>query len=266
MSSGTTSKRSGRGDVSPNMPDYARARSAFSWERARRDLDGLPGGRGLNIAHEAVDRHAASERAGHTALRWRGKGGARVEWTYADLAHHSARFANALVDLGVGAGERVFTLLGRVPDLYVAAMGTLKNRSVLCPLFSAFGPEPVRQRLAAGEGRVLVTSERLYERKVAPVREVLPALEHVLLIPEGSSSPRCSRERSRGSRSRPPIPKTWRCSTSPAVRRVARRERCTCTRRSSRITPPRASPSIFTPETSSGARRIQAGSRARPTV
>ena len=28
-----------------------------SWAAARRQLDGLPGGRGLNIAHEAVDRH-----------------------------------------------------------------------------------------------------------------------------------------------------------------------------------------------------------------
>jgi hypothetical protein len=28
-------------------------------EAVRKELDGLPGGRGLNIAHEAVDRHAA---------------------------------------------------------------------------------------------------------------------------------------------------------------------------------------------------------------
>jgi acyl-coenzyme A synthetase/AMP-(fatty) acid ligase len=38
-------------------------------------------------------------------------------------------FANMLSGLGVGQGDRVFSLLGRVPELYVAALGTLKNTS-----------------------------------------------------------------------------------------------------------------------------------------
>ena len=45
-------------NVVPNLQDYEQARAAFSWDQARRELDGLPGGQGLNIAHEAVDRHA----------------------------------------------------------------------------------------------------------------------------------------------------------------------------------------------------------------
>jgi acetyl-CoA synthetase len=56
------------GDPSPNMGDYVAERDAFTWEDARRALDGLPGGRGLNIAHEAVDRHAAGPRREHGAL------------------------------------------------------------------------------------------------------------------------------------------------------------------------------------------------------
>jgi acetyl-CoA synthetase len=72
-------------------------------------------------------------------------------------------------------------LLARIPPLYVAALGALKARAVFCPLFSAFGPEPVRQRLALGRGRVLVTSERSYLRKVAGIRAALPDLAHVLL-------------------------------------------------------------------------------------
>ena len=68
-----------------------------------------------------------------------------------------------------------------MPPLYVAALGTLKNRSVFCPLFSAFGPEPIFQRLSRGDARVLVTSRRLYDKKVRDLRSRLPALEHVLL-------------------------------------------------------------------------------------
>ena len=65
--------------AAPNMPDYERARGEFSWDSARRALDGLPGGRGLNIAHEAVDRHARGGRAGHVALRCLAVSGARQE-------------------------------------------------------------------------------------------------------------------------------------------------------------------------------------------
>jgi acetyl-CoA synthetase len=53
---------------------------------------------------------------------------------------------------------------------------------VFCPLFSAFGPEPIRQRLARGGGRVLVTTEALYRRKVEGLRPALPDLAHVLLV------------------------------------------------------------------------------------
>jgi acetyl-CoA synthetase len=168
--------------VTPNLRDYAREYAEFSWAAARRALDGLPGGRGLNIAHEAVDRHAAAGRGDRLALRWLGKRGEVEDYSYERLRRLTSRFANVLGALGVGPGERVYVLTGRIPELYVAALGTLKNRSVFCPLFSAFGPEPVRVRMATGQARVLVTTESLYRRKVAALRASLPELEHVLLI------------------------------------------------------------------------------------
>jgi len=168
--------------VQPNLVDYETARSAFSWEAARRDLDGLPGGRGLNIAYEAVDRHVAHGRGDRLALRWLGKDGDSRDLTYRDLAAQTNRFANVLRVLGLGKGDCVFALLPRIPELYVACLGTLKNTSVFSPLFSAFGPEPIAARIGLGEGRVLVTTDALYKKKVAQVRSTLPKLEHVLLV------------------------------------------------------------------------------------
>jgi acetyl-CoA synthetase len=137
--------------VTPHIVDLADARARFTWDDARASLDGLPGGRGLNIAHEAVDRHAASDRRDRVAVRWIRRDGRVEASTYRELRASTNRFAHVLEQLGVGPGERVFTLLGRVPALHVAVLGTLKHRSVVCPLFPAFGPEPVRQRLALGE-------------------------------------------------------------------------------------------------------------------
>jgi acetyl-CoA synthetase len=176
----TIEKHTGPHESTPQLRDYDEACATFSWAGARAMLSGLPSG-GLNIAHEAVDRHAAGVRATHVAIRWRGRSGDRRDITYAELARESNRFANVLRSLGAGSGDRVFVLADRIPELYVAALGTWKNGSVFSPLFSAFGPAPVRMRLSLGEAAILVTTPALYQRKVASVRASLPLLRHVLL-------------------------------------------------------------------------------------
>ena len=179
--------------VPPNLSDYAGTCRNFRWADAEALLDGLPGGRGLNIAHEALERHVLAGRGAVVALRWLGKRQAPLEISYAELARRTRRFASALDRLGVEPGERVFALLGRVPELYVAALGTLAHRSVFCPLFSAFGPEPIRQRLELGEASVLVTSASLFEKKVRGILPDLPRLRHVIVVtrdgtPSGTAS------------------------------------------------------------------------------
>ena len=166
----------------PHLLDYEASCARFSWEEARRALDGLPNGQGLNIAHEAVDRHAAGERAHRHALRWRGKQGEVLDLSYAQLSELSSRWANVLDVLGVAAGAGVFVLMGRIPALYVAVLGALKHRCVVTPLFAAFGPQPIATRLQLGQARVLVSTASLYRRKVQALREQLPALEHVVLV------------------------------------------------------------------------------------
>lgn len=178
-----TIKKSSRDwKVQPNLRSYDRFRTDFRWQDARSELDGLPESGGLNIAHEAVDRHAAGSRRDHLAIRWLGKEGAIEEFTFCGLAELTNRFANVLRSLGISPGDRVFVLAGRIPELYIAALGTLKNRSVFCPLFSAFGPEPIKARLARGEAKVLVTTDSLYQRKVAASRGELASLKHVILV------------------------------------------------------------------------------------
>ncbi|HET7697985.1 MAG TPA: acetate--CoA ligase [Vicinamibacterales bacterium] len=183
----TIRKRGDGPGVVPNMRDYERAWMEFGWDEARRRLDGLPGGAGLNIAHEAVDRHTAALHGNRLALRWIGRTGERRDFSYDDLRDATSRFANVLKRLGAGAGDVVATLAGRIPPLYIAALGTLKNRSVYTPLFSAFGPEPIVSRMTIARARVLVTTDTLYRKKVEPVRNRMPALEHVLLVRESTA-------------------------------------------------------------------------------
>jgi acetyl-CoA synthetase len=174
--------------VGANLQDYEEYAKQFAWSQARALLDGLPNG-GINITHEAVDRHVLSGRGNKLALRWIGRDDQVRDFNYAALRAQTNRFANILAERGVAKGDRVFSLLGRVPELYIAALGTLKNGSVFSPLFSAFGPEPIKARMTIGSAKALITSEAFYRRKIEPWRKELASLEHVFLTECSSSLP-----------------------------------------------------------------------------
>ncbi|MEA3455507.1 MAG: AMP-binding protein, partial [Campylobacterota bacterium] len=167
--------------LQPNLTDYEQEYKSFRWESVAEQFEGLPSG-GLNIAHESIDRHANGPLADKIALLWMGESGEKRLYTFAEMKKETARFANVLQSLGLSKGDRVFTLSTRLPELYIAAMGTLKNRSVLCPLFSQFGPEPILQRMQRGDARALLTTQRLFKKKIHPIMDQLPELRYVLLI------------------------------------------------------------------------------------
>ena len=146
------------------------------WEEALAQFEGLPNGKGLNIAFEAVDRHVGHGAGDRVAYRFV-EADARVRTiTYGELSRLSNRFANGLRALGVNAGETVFSFAGRIPEVYVAALGTLKAGAVFSALFANFGEEPVRTRLVKGRGKLLLSTAALYRRRISGIREALPAL------------------------------------------------------------------------------------------
>ena len=167
--------------IRPNLTDYEQERETFKWEKVAQQFEGLPSG-GLNIAHEAIDRHANGSLSDKTALLWLGRNGEKRTFTFSEMKKESAKIANVLKKLGISKGDRVFILSTRLPELYIAAIGILKNLSVICPLFSQFGPEPILQRMQRGDAKVLLTTKRLFEKKIRPLLDKLPKLRYVLLI------------------------------------------------------------------------------------
>src|SRR2546428_1052835 len=166
--------------VLPNLRDYWEPRRAWSWDAVRGELDGLPGG-GLNKAYECLDRHAKGDRRDKPAMLWEGKNGERETYTFAEFAREANKAANGLSSLGVEKGDRVFMFLERIPECYFTAFGTLKLGAVIGPLFSAFGPDAVKDRLLDSGAQVLVTSPELWAR-VRQIRADLPDLKHIVLV------------------------------------------------------------------------------------
>lgn len=135
----------------------------------------------MNIADIALDRAAAST-PDKRAVRVVDANFGVDDFTYGALQRRANQFANALKSRGVGRGAVVASLLGHCPELFVTVFGTLKVGAIFSPLFCAFGPEPIRSRLEIAGASVLVTTARLYERKVAALRASLPALSHVFIV------------------------------------------------------------------------------------
>ncbi len=173
----------------PNLTDYEGTRARFHWSDVPALCEGMGAG-GCNIAYAALDRHLrqpADPAAGRTALRfvadqsWDGSITTR-DLSYAELGRLANRFTSALRSLGINKGDRVFTIMGRTPELYVAMMGALRNGSVVSPLFSAFGPEPIATRVNIGQADVVVTTRAIYQRKIAKIRDRLPSVRHVFVV------------------------------------------------------------------------------------
>lgn len=109
---------------------------------------------GINVCQECCDRHADE---GRIALNWVGKDGAKRAVSYTELSRDAARFANLLTAQGIQPGDRVAGLLPRTPDLLVVILGTLRAGAVYQPLFTAFGPKAIEQRLQGSGARLVVT-------------------------------------------------------------------------------------------------------------
>jgi acetyl-CoA synthetase len=109
---------------------------------------------GTNVCVECCDAHAGS---GRIALEWEGQDGRRASYTFAQLKEFSARFANVLASRGVRAGDVVAGMLPRTPELLIAILGTWRAGAVYQPLFTAFGPMAVEQRLKTSAAKLVVT-------------------------------------------------------------------------------------------------------------
>ena len=172
--------------VRPNLV-YDEIPPDFRWENVYEELAWLPGGF-LNKAVEAIDRHAEGSDADKPAMIWEGKNGEREVYTFGQMKGLTNQFANVLLSVGIQKGDRVFIFMDRLPELYIAFFGALKAGAVVGPLFSAFGPEPVRDRLQDSAAKVLVTQPDL-RRKITPIIPELMDLQHIIVVNKDSRDP-----------------------------------------------------------------------------
>ncbi|MFS8185249.1 acetate--CoA ligase [Rossellomorea marisflavi] len=164
-----------------NLADYDQAYESFDWKEVEKEFSWSETGR-VNLAHEAIDRHAETHRKNKVALYYRDPE-RNEKYTFADMKKLSNQAANVLKNFGdVEKGDRVFIFMPRSPELYFSILGAIKLGAIVGPLFEAFMEGAVRDRLEDSGAKVLVTTPELLER--VPVDQ-LPQLKHVFLIGDG---------------------------------------------------------------------------------
>lgn len=163
-----------------NLRDHEEMSKQFKWSDVEKEFTWSETGR-VNIAYEAIDRHADSFRKNKIALYYR-DGIRKEKYTFKEMKEFSNKAANVLKTYGdVEKGDRVFIFMPRSPELYFAALGVIKLGAIVGPLFEAFMEGAVYDRLADSEAKVLVTTPELLKR--VPLKE-LPALKTIFLVGE----------------------------------------------------------------------------------
>ncbi|MGG3915024.1 acetate--CoA ligase [Rossellomorea vietnamensis] len=163
-----------------NLENYENTYDSFDWKDVEKEFSWAETGR-VNLAHEAIDRHAVSFRKNKVALYYR-DAERDEKYTYSDMKKMSNKAGNVLKRFGdVEKGDRVFIFMPRSPELYFSVLGAIKLGAIVGPLFEAFMEGAVRDRLEDSEAKVLITTPELLKR--VPVSE-LPNLKHVFLVGE----------------------------------------------------------------------------------
>lgn len=167
-----------------NLGEYEAAREEFSWDDIYAEAD-WDAPAELNIGHEVADRHATDR--GQVALYQVGTDGELSTMTFWELADRSSQFANVLESLGIEQGNRVFSYMPRIPEHYVALVGTLKHGAVWGSVNERFGPDGISYRLDDCDAKVVVTTTDNRDTIEDALNDA-PTVEHVITVDRGGDA------------------------------------------------------------------------------
>jgi acetyl-CoA synthetase len=144
----------------------------------------------LNVAYNCVDRHVEEGHGEQVAFHWEGEPGDTRTITYAELQREVCRTANALAELGVGAGDRVAIQLPMIPEAVFSMLACARLGAMHSVVFGGFSSSALKARIEDAEAKLLITSDGQFRRgKPAPMKEntdqavaETPTIQHVLVV------------------------------------------------------------------------------------
>lgn len=152
----------------PNMTDYE-----YAYRHDHHDAPEF-----FNFGFDVVDQWA-DDRTKLALLSVDPAGQRATHHTFWDLKILTIRFANAMRNLGVGKGDRVFLMLPRIPEWYVAMVGLMKLGALPMPATTLLTPGDIEYRINRAEAVMAITDAE-NAGKVAQAAAACPTLQHLL--------------------------------------------------------------------------------------
>lgn len=163
-----------------NLKDYDKMCSSFHWKDVKKEFSWHKTGK-INIAYEAIDRHAESFRKNKIALYFR-DGERKEQFTFLEMKEFTNKAANVLKEFAhVKKGDHVFVYMPRCPEAYFVILGTIKLGAIAGPLSEAFMEGALLERLGGSEAGILVTTSELLKRVSV---EQIPSIKHIFVVGE----------------------------------------------------------------------------------
>ncbi len=147
------------------------------------------GGR-INVAYNCVDRHVADGHGDQVAFHWEGERGDTRTITYGQLQREVCKAANALLSLGLRAGDRVVIQLPMIPEAVFAMLACARLGMPHSVVFGGFSAESLRQRIDDTQAKLVITADGQFRRgQVAPMKansdtalKGTSTVQHVLVV------------------------------------------------------------------------------------
>ncbi len=118
----------------------------------------------LNASVNCVDRHVASGHGDQTALIFEAESGDSRHITYRQLLDDVCRAANALVSLGIEAGDRVAIYMPMIPEAVVAMLACARIGAPHSVVFAGFSAEALRSRIDDASAKLVITADGQFRR------------------------------------------------------------------------------------------------------
>ena len=147
------------------------------------------GGR-LNVAYNCVDRHVEAGYGDQVAIRFEGELGDRRDVTYAQLQREVAQAANALIELGITAGDRVAIYMPLIPEAVVAMLACARVGAPHSVVFGGFAATALESRINDAEAKLVITADGQHRRgAILPLKPAVdeavvntPTVTNVLVV------------------------------------------------------------------------------------
>jgi acetyl-CoA synthetase len=121
----------------------------------------------LNASFNALDRHVLAGRGDRVALFFEGEPGDTRTITYAELLVDVKKAANALIEIGVNAGDRVAIYMPMIPEAAVAMLACARIGAAHSVVFGGFSADALLSRIQDADAKVVITADGGFRKGAA---------------------------------------------------------------------------------------------------